>query len=85
MPERSCAATADALALRSADETRGKPVLARMVTDAIRQRQSDAYSLLKAIAQIAGTPAPTMAQDVETNGSQKIVAGDSLARLALRY
>lgn len=45
----------------------------------------DTYSLLKAMAQTAGTPVPQMPEHVETNGTQKIVLGDSLARLALRY
>lgn len=45
----------------------------------------DAYSMLKAMAQTAGTPVPVMPEDVQTNGTQKIVPGDSLARLALRY
>ena len=45
----------------------------------------DAYSLLKAMAQTAGTPVPVIPEEVETNGIQKIVPGDSLARLALRY
>lgn len=45
----------------------------------------DTYSMLKAMAQTAGTPVPVMPEDVQTNGTQKIVPGDSLARLALRY
>lgn len=45
----------------------------------------DAFSMLKAMAQTAGTPVPVFPDNVETNGTQKIVPGDSLARLALRY
>lgn len=45
----------------------------------------DAHALMKAMAQTAGTPVPVMPEQVETNGTQKIVPGDSLARLALRY
>ncbi len=45
----------------------------------------DAYSLLKAMAQTAGNPVPMMPEDVQTSGTQKIVPGDSLARMALRY
>jgi nucleoid-associated protein YgaU len=45
----------------------------------------DAYSLLRAMAQTAGNPVPVMPDDVQTSGTQKIVPGDSLARMALRY
>lgn len=47
--------------------------------------QWEVYSLLKGMAQLAGGPAPKASADVETNGTQRIVPGDSLARIALRY
>ena len=56
------------------------PPILRTTTGAL-----DTYSLLKAMAQTVGSPIPKIPQDVDTNGIQKIVEGDSLARLALRY
>ncbi|MEP4195107.1 MAG: LysM domain-containing protein [Aliishimia sp.] len=107
--------TDDVLTLLSPKNAQSSQGMQDLLTDAVTQRQSDAYirvllntaaergqfevpptlrtttgtfdaySLLKAMAQTAGSPVPKMPKRVETNGTQKIVPGDSLARLALRY
>jgi len=45
----------------------------------------DTYSLVKGMAQMAGGPLSGTGTLVGTNGTQRIVTGDSLARIALRY
>ena len=91
------------------------PKLAKLISEAVFERQSDeyirklvnsvaqredilipatlrktdgswdTYSLVKGMAQMAGGPLSGANVLVGTNGTQRIVTGDSLARIALRY
>lgn len=45
----------------------------------------DTYSLIKGMAQMTGGPLSLTTVQQGTNGTQRIVTGDSLARIALRY